>query len=86
MKDPYLIKDPYLVWSNENGGWLGRSGVGCVSNIEDAGQFSHARALEICASSKPGRRINEQLRNLPVRYRDATFLLYRQSALRERQD
>ena len=23
MKDPYLIKDPYLVWSSENGGWLG---------------------------------------------------------------
>ena len=86
MKDPYLIKDPYLVWSNENGGWLGRSGVGCVSNIEDAGQFSHARALEICASAKPGRRSSERLLDLPVRYSDASFIVFRQSALRERQD
>ena len=87
MKNPSRIKDPYLVWSTEFSGWLGPSRVGYVSNIENAGQFSHATALEICADAKPGRRINEQLRNLPVRYRDATFLLYRQSArLRERQD
>ena len=86
MKDPYLIKDPYLVWSTENSGWLGPSRVGYVSNIENAGQFSHATALEICANAKSGRRINEQLRNLPVRYSDATFLFFRQSALRERQD
>ena len=85
MKDPYLIKDPYLVWSNENGGWLGRNGVGCVSNIEDAGQFSHARALEICASAKPGRRSSERHLDLPVRYSDASFILFRQSAIRERQ-
>ena len=79
MKDPHLTKDTYLVWSNENGGWLGRSGVGCVSNIEDAGQFSHARALEICANAEPGPRSSERLLDLPVRYSDATFVLFRQS-------
>ena len=87
MKNPSLTRDPYLVWSIEFSGWLGPSRVGYVSNIENAGQFSHATALEICANAKSGRRINEQLRNLPVWYRDITFLLYRQSArLRERQD
>ncbi len=75
MKDRYLTKDPYLVWSNENGGWLGPSGVGYVSNIEEAGQFSHARALEICASPKAGRRSGERQLDLPVRYSDARFIL-----------
>ena len=27
MKDPYLTKDLYLVWSNEKGGWLGAVSV-----------------------------------------------------------
>ena len=82
MKNHSPIRDPYLVWSTE----FSVSRRGYLTNIENAGQFSHATALEICADTKLGRRINEQLRNLPVRYRDATFLLYRQSALRERQD
>jgi hypothetical protein len=72
MNNPYLTKDPYLVWSTEFSGWLGPSRVGYVSNIENAGQFSHAAALEVCVDAKPGRRTNEQLRNL--RYGTAMHL------------
>jgi hypothetical protein len=86
MKDPYVIKDPYLVWSSDNGGWLAPSGVGYSSNIKQAGQFSHARALEICANPNPGRRSAQRLNDLPVRYSDASFIFYRLSALRERQE
>ena len=41
----------YLVWSFEHGGWWTPGGArGYTNELEEAGLFSHDRALEICLS------------------------------------
>jgi len=67
MSDP----DLYLIWSIEHRAWWAPAREGYARQLSRAGHYSHADALDICASAIPGtaRRIG-QFPELPVRLAD----------------
>ena len=61
----------YLVWSNEHRRWWGPSHHGYVTRVSDAGRYSLADALDLCANAVPGQVEQKRwLPDLPVRLAD----------------
>lgn len=71
----------YMIWSLEHSLWWGPHRRGYTISIAEAGLYSHAVALNICARAIPGAstRIGGALPDLPVRQDDinAMVLIYR---------
>jgi hypothetical protein len=57
---------PYLIWSNEHRAWWRPDRQGYTKRVADAGRYSEAEALEICANAIPGRQPNAPLPEVPV--------------------
>ena len=70
------MTEPYLIWSHEHGAWWGPGRHGYVQAVADAGRYSHAQAMAICADAMPGNleRLGV-LPELPVREADAVALV-----------
>lgn len=68
------MSDTYLVWSNEHRAWWGPFGWGYVKDVELAGRYTRAEALEICTSALDGRNKSEPLPEIPVREEDVKGL------------
>jgi hypothetical protein len=50
-----MSDDTYLIYSAEHGGqWWGPGGCGYVRRISEAGRYTHADAIAICAKAIPG--------------------------------
>lgn len=65
------MADDYLIWSHEHGAWWGPHRCGYVPRVSEAGRYSHAEALDICARAIPGTAIVlGRLPELPVRLAD----------------
>jgi len=61
----------FLIWSHEHGAWWGPGRSGYVNSVAQAGRYSHAEAIDICANSMPGTtRWLGALPELPVREAD----------------
>lgn len=69
--------DTYLIWSNEHKGWWGPGGNGYVSRVDEAGYYTQDMAIDICFEAMIGRREEQPLKEIPVRYYDVKFMLQR---------
>ena len=49
-----MSDDAYFIWSHEHGAWWGPGRCGYVRSIAQAGRYSHAEAIDICANAIPG--------------------------------
>jgi len=66
-----MTDDTYLVWSHEHQAWWGPGRCGYVRSLAQAGRYSHAEALTICAQAIPGTSSRMgALPDLPVRLSD----------------
>lgn len=52
---PPALEDPWVVWSFEHDRWWAPRECGYVDRLEDAGDYTQERALEICAGANLGR-------------------------------
>jgi hypothetical protein len=46
--------DAYLIWSHEHAAWWGPARSGYVTRISQAGRYTRAEAVRICADAIPG--------------------------------
>jgi hypothetical protein len=68
--------DTYLVLSAEHGGWWGPDHCGYTYRLSEAGRYSRADALMICADAIPGTASRMRaLPELPVRLADVLAML-----------
>jgi hypothetical protein len=44
----------YLIWSHEHRAWWGPGRSGYTPRLSQAGRYSHAEALRLCAEAMPG--------------------------------
>ena len=70
--------DPYLVWSNEHGGWWGPGGFGYAPDLRSAGRFTRAQALKICRDALPTAAHIGMISEIPVRLADMSKMLEQQ--------
>jgi hypothetical protein len=65
------MSDPYLIWSHEHKRWWGPGESGYTRHVSQAGRYSHADAVAICAKAIPGNaKALGALPELPVRLSD----------------
>lgn len=67
--------DPYLVWSNEHGGWWKAGGWGYDAGLNEAGRFSRDEAIRICRQALPTAMHLGVISEIPVRLADLTEIL-----------
>jgi hypothetical protein len=66
----------YLVWSHEHGAWWRPGGLGYTPRLSEAGRFSRADALMICANAIPGTAARKGwLPELPIALTDVLDML-----------
>lgn len=65
----------YLIWSHEHRAWWAPDGAGYARQLSEAGHYSRAEALRICARAIPGGRRLQALPELPVRLDDVTEMV-----------
>ena len=70
------MSDLYLVWSHEHSAWWGPGGCGYVRRVSQAGRYTKADALTICADGIPGNATRQgALPQLPVALADVEEIL-----------
>ncbi len=62
---------PFLIWSNEHSAWWRANRAGYTIHLREAGWYSHADALSICAGARDGWRPGTPPPELPVALADA---------------
>jgi hypothetical protein len=67
--------DPYLVWSNEHGGWWKAGGWGYDPGLKSAGRFTRAQAIKICRDALPTSAHLKMVSEIPVRLADVNEML-----------
>jgi hypothetical protein len=76
------VSEAYLVWSHEHGRWWGPGRSGYTRRLSEAGRYTRAEAVAICAKAIPGNAARyRSLPELPVREEDVLAMreAYRQS-------
>lgn len=70
------MSESYLIWSHEHMQWWLPGQAGYTSRLSEAGRYTHAEALMLCAQAIPGtaRRIGA-LPELPVRAPDVASIV-----------
>ena len=72
------MSDMFLIWSHEHCAWWGPDRCGYVRSVSRAGRYTHAEAMDICASAIPGTaRTLGALPELPVREDDVAMMRHR---------
>lgn len=69
-REPNNTGYPYLIWSNEHVAWWGPGQRGYTRLIEQAGIYSRAQAMEICATARGGWAVGTPPPELPVAVAD----------------
>jgi len=59
---------PYLIWSNEHGAWWRPNSAGYTSEIERAGRYTRAQAIDQCAYGRDGYTARDCPSEIPVRF------------------
>lgn len=71
-----MADEPYLIWSHEHGAWWGPEECGYVRSLSQAGRYTQAQALAVCARALPG--TSRRLRTFPeLPVREADMLVIR---------
>jgi hypothetical protein len=70
-----MMNDPYLVWSNEHGGWWKAGGWGYSTGLNEAGHFSRDQAIRICRNALPTAAHIGMISEIPVRLADVSETL-----------
>lgn len=68
----HQMEEQYLVWSHEHGAWWRPNRAGYTVHLEDAGLYSRDEAISICAESRDGWGMRQDVPSeIPVRGGDA---------------
>lgn len=77
----------YLIWSHEHGLWWRANRSGYAVAVKDAGRYTRAEAIKICAGTRDGWTDDGRPSEIPVRLEDVmeTSLFAKSLAKRESQ-